>query len=375
MAGTTELRNGFSHAQLAEAISPRVQELILLPTEKCNFRCTYCYEDFAQGKMTESTQRAIERFIERRVSRLSTLRFSWFGGEPLIAKDVVIRLSSFAKTICEENGTRFLGSLTTNAYLLTRELAIQLIDLNQNFFQITLDGFGDLHDELRRRADGGPTFRRIWENLLDLKQINRQFEVVIRIHVRPSNLENLQILMKQLSREFLGDPRFVLDFQHLRDMGGEGGKTITEKITLEQLPDIERRLRNIFANPEHEASAPNTPRFRSQMPTLAPNSGESAGAQRPSERVNGQPYICYATKPNSLLIRSNGRIGKCTVALYDERNDLRKLNEDGTVALDNQLLQPWIRGLGTLDPDDVGCPIKRMNSNRDFKGVEIKAIA
>jgi hypothetical protein len=53
------LPNGFTRRQIAEAISPRIQELILLPTEKCNFRCTYCYEDFDLGKMSEETQRTV----------------------------------------------------------------------------------------------------------------------------------------------------------------------------------------------------------------------------------------------------------------------------------------------------------------------------
>ena len=53
------LPNGFTRRQIAEAISPRIQELILLPTEKCNFRCTYCYEDFELGKMSEETQRIV----------------------------------------------------------------------------------------------------------------------------------------------------------------------------------------------------------------------------------------------------------------------------------------------------------------------------
>jgi len=29
-------------------------QLILLPTEQCNFRCTYCYEDFAIGRMSDA---------------------------------------------------------------------------------------------------------------------------------------------------------------------------------------------------------------------------------------------------------------------------------------------------------------------------------
>jgi wyosine [tRNA(Phe)-imidazoG37] synthetase (radical SAM superfamily) len=31
--------------------SNRLLDLTLLPIEQCNFRCTYCYETFADGKM------------------------------------------------------------------------------------------------------------------------------------------------------------------------------------------------------------------------------------------------------------------------------------------------------------------------------------
>jgi hypothetical protein len=50
-----ELPNGFDARQIAAYITQKFQELILLPTEKCNFRCTYCYEDFELGRMKEST--------------------------------------------------------------------------------------------------------------------------------------------------------------------------------------------------------------------------------------------------------------------------------------------------------------------------------
>lgn len=30
--------------------------LIILPTEKCNLRCVYCYEDFKKGKMSEKIE-------------------------------------------------------------------------------------------------------------------------------------------------------------------------------------------------------------------------------------------------------------------------------------------------------------------------------
>ncbi len=52
----------FSDVQIASALSRKIQQLIILPTEKCNFRCTYCYEDFMIGAMKEPVQRGIERF-------------------------------------------------------------------------------------------------------------------------------------------------------------------------------------------------------------------------------------------------------------------------------------------------------------------------
>jgi uncharacterized protein len=114
------------------------------------------------------------------------------------------------------------------------------------------------------------------------------------------------------------------------------------------------------------------------MPVLAANAGESAGGERPDERNAGEPYICYAGRANSLLIRANGRIGKCTVAFHDERNDLGYLAEDGTIRIDNEKLSPWIRGLGTLDPEDTGCPIQRMGpaplrKTGSLKGVDVVA--
>ena len=33
--------------------------LIIMPTEQCNFRCKYCYETFEKGKMHQSIQEAI----------------------------------------------------------------------------------------------------------------------------------------------------------------------------------------------------------------------------------------------------------------------------------------------------------------------------
>jgi uncharacterized protein len=317
--------------------------------------------------MSEETQRAIELFIDKRMEGLELLKFSWFGGEPLVAKDVVLRLSRYAKQKCDEHGVKFQGGLTTNAYVLDQALARELISLNQDFFQITLDGWKEAHDVLRQRADGRGTFDVIWNNLLGLKALDLTFEVCVRVHVRRDNIENLEILMREFALAFQGDKRFYLDFQHLRDMGGDGGKTIENPVSYLELKEIEAPLRASY----HQAlralradlanSSP--PNVVSDTAASAPilvkakNSGESAGSQRASEQVAGEPYICYAAKPNSLLIRSDGRIGKCTVHFDDKRNDLGYLDATGQIQVDVDELLPWLEGLSTLSPSVTGCPI------------------
>ena len=72
---------------LTEVLAADVLHLILLPTEACNFRCTYCYEDFRLGRMSEDVVRGVEALLSRRAEGLARLEISWFGGEPLAAGD------------------------------------------------------------------------------------------------------------------------------------------------------------------------------------------------------------------------------------------------------------------------------------------------
>jgi uncharacterized protein len=360
------LPHGFTLGQINAAITPSHQKLTLFPTEKCNFRCTYCYEDFEIGRMSDELQRSIEIFLERRVSTLKSLQFSWFGGEPLLAKDVVLRLMKHAKHLCDDNGILFSSGMTTNAYLLEYDLAEELLSLNQDFYQITLDGIGDTHDILRRRADGAGTFDRIWKNLVAMKELQGNFDCMLRIHVRRDNIDNLKLLMAEIRREFGADRRYRLDFQHLRDMGGEGGRSVVAPLSLSELEDVKAVLLELYFSGStslfRPMEVPNAARNTAESPSTGNTMplSESAGSRRLSELSSDEPYICYAAKPNNLIIRANGRIGKCTVALDDERNDLGYLDANGQLVLDHDKHKLWYRGIETLDLDTVSCPINDM---------------
>src|SRR5260370_20498979 len=111
-----------------EAISNEILNLIILPTEACNFRCVYCYESFKVGKMQESVITGIKRLIDSRVADLKLLAVSWFGGEPLPAADVMEEISEHILGVTTSHPSlKFEASISTNGYFLDTELFRKLL--------------------------------------------------------------------------------------------------------------------------------------------------------------------------------------------------------------------------------------------------------
>ena len=50
--------------QMASSFDAGYLNLFLLPTERCNFRCTYCYEDFNIGRMRPAVSAGVKALIQ-----------------------------------------------------------------------------------------------------------------------------------------------------------------------------------------------------------------------------------------------------------------------------------------------------------------------
>jgi uncharacterized protein len=68
--------------------------------------------------------------------------------------------------------------------------------------------------------------------------------------------------------------------------------------------------------------------------------------------------ICYAARANSFVVRANGRLNKCTIALEEPSNQVGTLREDGTVALKPAPMTLWMRGLRSGDAAELRCPMR-----------------
>ncbi len=159
---------------------------------------------------------------------------------------------------------------------------------------------------------------------------------MLRVHVDRGNLESLPELVALCRAAFGGDARYTLYFKPLSRYGGPNDADIdvlTDEESARVLPQLEALLRGCA-------------------------SALGAGADlHASEGMHAAGDACYAAKANSFIVRADGRLSKCTVALDRPENDVGRLNADGTLALDRPRQRAWLRGLASGDTRELFCPM------------------
>ncbi|WP_190047905.1 radical SAM protein [Streptomyces galilaeus] len=281
-------------------------QLFIIPAGKCKFRCTYCYERCNLGHMEPEVVQAVKAFIDRRLEHLDTLSVEWFGGDPLLAKPVIMDVAQhISSSLGSVPSIGYSGSVTTNGYLLDGDTAAALIRLGVRSFQISLDGPPDVHDESRVRADGCGTFCEIWDNLLALRDSDLSFDAILRLYFTPATAARLHSLIDLVNDAFADDSRFKVIFKAVARLGGEN----------------DHKLELFSPKTEREWIAPFRHHlfYESQLITHGPD----------------EPQIWYAAKPNSFVIRADGHFSQSTVASCDDRNTLGCITEDGLIVIDN----------------------------------------
>ncbi|MBQ9042511.1 MAG: SPASM domain-containing protein [Eggerthellaceae bacterium] len=187
----------------AACAMPRGIGLTICPTMGCNFDCPYCFEDHFAGKMGQDVQDDVVALAGRMLdaSCAKNISVTWFGGEPLLAPEVIESLSGRLMALADGRGGEYSASIITNGYLLTQGIADMLGRCKVKSAQVTIDGLGATHDATRHLAGGGPTFERITTNLRDL---NLPFKVNVRHNVHEANLhevDELEEFVEKLAAE------------------------------------------------------------------------------------------------------------------------------------------------------------------------------
>jgi uncharacterized protein len=323
-------------------------ELIVMSSEDCNFRCKYCYEEFARGTMVPAVRQGIKRFVEQRIERLSSLSVSWFGGEPLYGWPAIEDLGPFFRDIARKHDIPYSSHMTTNGYLMTPQSVDELFAWEVRAYQITLDGVPETHDCNRPTRDGRGTFWTILENLKAMSRRPEQFSVTLRVNFDQTNHGRMDEFLEIVEKELGKDSRFVLDFHAVGRWGGPNDPNL-EVCGGDETARISAELRN--------AAGKRGLRFRTLKDV------NYLGSQ-----------VCYAARPYNFLIGASGKVMKCTVALdMDERNVVGRIHEDGQMELDVDKVARWTEPSFQTDSQcqkcvvlprcqGISCPLPRIEN-------------
>ncbi len=287
--------------------------LVILPNEDCNFRCTFCYENFNGVYMDQKNLDSIIIFLRKNITKYSSLDVDWFGGEPLLSLNSIYQFSDKAKQLCKIASIPYRAAITTNGYLLDAETLLGLLRCKVTIYQITLCGNEEQHDAIRYLKNGCGSFQKIINNLLEIKRLDYlTFKMVIRINVTKSMLGTLSDLIDWLSDLFGGDERFLFYFRPVGDWGGNRVQSISDELYVNH-DELFRELFKAKGNLNYDIYY-----------SLLSNN------------------ICAAAKRNNYVIRANGDINKCTESLYSEYNKVGILTEEGKMEINKELLAKWL---------------------------------
>lgn len=275
--------------------------LTINPTLDCNLKCWYCSVSYSGAKrtkerMSDETTENLNKHIEYLVKKqkANTILLDWFGGEPLMYFDEVInKVSQFSQKLASEYHIGFAQQITTNGTLLTEERVRQMKDYSFAFFQITLDGNEDRHNQIRHYVDKKGTYRDIVNNINLICDIIPEASICLRINYDVQTLREIKDIIPDFSEN--SKKQIVLDFQRVWQV------------------ECTDEMRQLLQEAKEEF--------------------ESAGFRSSFWAYKPQTFIrCYADSYYYYVIHYNGKVFKCTARDYGDELMVGMLQPSGIIA-------------------------------------------
>lgn len=283
-------------------------DVIIMPNMNCNFSCVYCYEAHHKSGMEDQTIEQLLSWLHKMIPKFKAVLISWFGGEPLLSYQAIIKIQEQVQKWCIEYNVILHSHITTNGSLLSPDKASQLLSLGIHSYQITLDGPKEMHDSMRPLKGGGSSFDGIFENICSLAEMHPTPHIKLRVNYDERNIGSIKLLLQSVPEKIRHALTLVCEKIFTESFG-----VVIE--TMERGNDIEeiyQYARKLGFRPDNEAMEPN--RFT----------------------------FCYADRANQFTINYNGDIFKCTVQKFESKHRLGHLNQFGEIEWENNRLEKWM---------------------------------
>ncbi|NLB64677.1 MAG: radical SAM protein [Fibrobacter sp.] len=186
--------------------------LVLNLTEQCNLRCSYCYYNESQAaRFYSMTPDILERAIAfgfHYAMELGQqfLNITFFGGEPLLKKSLILQGIELAKQYKPEN-MRLQFAVNTNGTLLNA-FWLDLFKRENFYIYLSLDGPAEIHNQQRYTLRHKGSFPLIEPYLKTLSQLNT---TILRI-ITHKHIHGLSDSLKWMAQQGFNKISTAVDF-------------------------------------------------------------------------------------------------------------------------------------------------------------------
>lgn len=272
-----------------ELFNSTMYQLIINPTLDCNLSCWYCYEKkYKSSKISHDIIEGIKKHLIWKLQNepFTTLKLSFFGGEPFYNYPAIKELLEFSKKVCNEHKKNLYLDFTTNGTLLTKDI-VNFLSRFSCQFQITIDGDKAKHNRIKfmegRQTD---TFSLSFDNMKMIQSTIPHALLFLRINFDANTLRGFNEILQRIKE--LDNKKTIVILKRVWQVNDKKINDEEVNSTIEKLNDAG---------------------FRVDYYT--------------------QGKLCFAERRNEAVINYDGNVFKCTtISDFNDKSAYGKLNID-----------------------------------------------
>lgn len=149
-------------------MQPETLTVWLHVTNACNLDCPYCYVRKSSAWMKEEVGlQVVNKIFQSAQQRgFRRVKLKYAGGEATLHFRLIRRLAAHAQALAEESGIALDQVILSNGTLLQPKHVAWMLE-HRVRLMISLDGLGEIHDQMRPTRTGNGSFARVRQAIED----------------------------------------------------------------------------------------------------------------------------------------------------------------------------------------------------------------
>lgn len=297
----------------------KLRGALLEVSNDCNLRCIYCY---GQGGSYGSSRQLMKEevliksleYCFQRFESNQNISIIFFGGEPLINYQLIIKAVDMINEFAEHNGNTVSYGITTNGTILNDDI-VKLFKRNKFKVTVSIDGGEIIQNKNRPFPHGDGSFGLIKRNVNVMLQNN--ISLIARITLTKPYIKDLKKSVEDIWEMGINNVTFETVSSTESELNLTEDDLVEFQHQLQSLTDItynniknkgQRRLRKIidYARDIHTVKLGQTCSYNSQRAVVISSCGELYRCHRLLERqgfcvgdvINGIKWEKYISDGN-----------------------------------------------------------------------------